>query len=187
MAGAVSHDGHSDARLQASRRIDWRFLLPDPRLGRVAYSGTVPEKLLAALHEFSNALETLDFTSERYDLVVVCNPSRELLQAAASAVKPGGALYAEFAGRWYRPARSIDLLKQSGFMSVQAYWHWPTVEKCTKFIPLHNSSGLQLVLIKGRDGTIPHIETILIRWLDRTRLLRPGIRHFSLVAERGNV
>lgn len=181
---------NSDARLQASRRVDWRFLLPDPRLGRVAYIGSASENLLDALHQFSDSLsllETLDTTGDLYDLVVVCEPSHELLRAASGAVKPGGALYAEFAGRWYRPDDHIGVLKQAGCAKVQAYWHWPSVEKCTKLIPLHNPSALRLALIKGRIGSVPRIETVLLQGLYRTRLLRLGIRHFSLVAERGNV
>ncbi|MEX1104209.1 MAG: hypothetical protein WED87_08155, partial [Dehalococcoidia bacterium] len=36
-------------RLELARRIDWRFLLADPRLGRVSVAGRPDDVLLAAL------------------------------------------------------------------------------------------------------------------------------------------
>lgn len=41
-----------DMLLQASRRVDWRFLLPNPALGRVAYVGPVDSEHAASLRLF---------------------------------------------------------------------------------------------------------------------------------------
>jgi hypothetical protein len=43
----------ADALLQASRRVDWRFLLSHPNLGRLAYLGSEDRPLVEALHLLS--------------------------------------------------------------------------------------------------------------------------------------
>ena len=50
----TQHD--TEALLQASRRVDWRFLLPDPELGRVGYAGPARGALVDALRKFSASL-----------------------------------------------------------------------------------------------------------------------------------
>ena len=50
----------SDALLQASRRVDWRFLLPDPNLERVAYLGPANRSLWESLRLFSAALAVIE-------------------------------------------------------------------------------------------------------------------------------
>ena len=52
-----------EAVLQASRRIDWRFLLPTPDLGQVACIGVTDADLLESLALFSVRLDVVDSTS----------------------------------------------------------------------------------------------------------------------------
>src|ERR1044071_531014 len=64
----------ADVLLQASRRVDWRFLLPDPNLGRVAYFGPARGALLESLRLFSAALalgEAASSGGAQHDLVVI--------------------------------------------------------------------------------------------------------------------
>ena len=92
---------HSDALLQASRRVDWRFLLPDPYLGHVAYLGPTHDSLLHSLRLFSASLTVVEGLgagnerSARYDVVVVCSPPPGALERAAELIRPGGFLYVE--------------------------------------------------------------------------------------------
>ncbi|MCK5923931.1 MAG: hypothetical protein KAG66_23555, partial [Methylococcales bacterium] len=46
---STQHAYDADTLLQASRRIDWRFLLPSPELGQVGIVGGVPDDLRTAL------------------------------------------------------------------------------------------------------------------------------------------
>src|SRR6266550_7858613 len=57
MTGPAVHDRFS--RLRASHRIDWRFLLPDVRLGRVAYLGD-DDELVASLEAGGASVEILE-------------------------------------------------------------------------------------------------------------------------------
>src|SRR5262245_35723918 len=85
----------ADALLQASRRVDWRFLLPDPNLGRVAYLGPARGALLESLRLFSVSLALGEAAGAQYDVVVAHNPSLDGLRHAAELVRPGGFLYLE--------------------------------------------------------------------------------------------
>ena len=95
---------HSDALLQASRRVDWRFLLPNPNLGHVVYLGPARDALAHSLRLFSASLTVVDSLGasdergECYDVVVVCSPSLGALERAAELIRPGGLLYVEVYG-----------------------------------------------------------------------------------------
>lgn len=60
LAETALHGPSNDTLLQLSRRIDWRFLLPDPELGRVACFGASDELLVSALKRFSAALTLVE-------------------------------------------------------------------------------------------------------------------------------
>jgi len=88
---------------QTIRRLDWRFLLPDPALGRVAYLGPASDSLAAALRASGAALAVItgplaDADRAAFDTVVAVDPLRESLAAAADLLCPGGWLYAEVSG-----------------------------------------------------------------------------------------
>lgn len=93
----------TDALLQASRRLDWRFLLPHPELGHVGYLGAADDELFESLRLFSAAITRIDLSSigggsaaaRRYDVVVLSDPSYEDLAAAPGLLRPGGSLYLE--------------------------------------------------------------------------------------------
>jgi hypothetical protein len=149
---AVNHD----ALLLASRRVDWRFLLPDPELGRVAYIGVADERLLESLRLFSTELVTGEGAERepaeaRYDLVVLRNPHDDDLDSASRLVRPEGWLYIEVekslrraeahaskSARGY--ARS---LRQRGFVDVEAHVHWPDFASCRAIVPLDDAAAVR--------------------------------------------
>lgn len=107
----------ADILLQVSRRLDWRFLLPDPDLKRVAYLGPENNNLLEALLFWdpsvthSRALQDPNEVSPAFDLVVVKNPSIQALELAEKLVRPGGYLYVEAIG-WSKLIKPQNLLKR---------------------------------------------------------------------------
>lgn len=154
----------SGALLPASRRVDWRFLLPDPLLGDVICVGPVTQALADSLQIFSVSLANLkpdDSGDEHggaplYDVAVASNPSRLAMSHMASLVKPGGFVYLEAHGltsllrrsqrptRWqdfrqrglWPPRRYARVLQALGFKGIQVHWHWPDFENCKMIIPL---------------------------------------------------
>jgi hypothetical protein len=79
----------SEAALQISRRSDWRFLLPDPNLGQVAYLGAPCGTLAESLRLFSESHIVIGMpcenagTTRQYDVVVASRPSYQPLREAA--------------------------------------------------------------------------------------------------------
>jgi len=98
---------------QLLRRIDWRFLLPDPTLRRVAYVGSYDEVLLSALQTFSQSLITLHdsqqletSSAERsaYDLLVLRSTNPQDVMRANQMLTSGGYLYWEIDRRAALPS-----------------------------------------------------------------------------------
>ncbi|MFO7321155.1 MAG: hypothetical protein DIU68_005470 [Chloroflexota bacterium] len=180
-------------RLQQSRRLDWRFLLPDPRLGAIGYFGPQDETLLAALREFSSSVEALDWEHEReaaFDGVVVKQPaSARLLAQAAQAVRPGGFLYVELRrkprqalvghSRTYRAA-----LIRAGFEEPEYHWHWPDFERCTRFVPLNVPGPLMFDLSNGARGPRRFFFSAAARVAVASGLLARVVPCISLIATR---
>jgi hypothetical protein len=184
----------AEALLQASRRVDWRFLLPDPNLGQVAYLGSGHDSLVESLRAFSVSLTHIetalagDHTTEHYDVVVTSDPSYETLRIAASLVRPGGFLYVEVAqfSSWLR--YSVDyaaVIERLGFTEVQAHWHWPDFKSCTKIIPLAGREALRFALATGRGDLAAWLKALLGRWFVQSGVLARLAPCFSVIAQRG--
>lgn len=151
-----------EALLQASRRIDWRFLLPTPDLGQVACLGVADADLLESLHLFSAAVEIADATSRQeldavYDVVVLRNPRRETIEAGCRLARPGGWVYVEvetsIASKHGDAPRSVRAcereLKRSGLVDTSTYVHWPDFGSCRAIVPLGEVAAVRHGLARG--------------------------------------
>jgi hypothetical protein len=77
------------------RRVDWRFLLPNPWPKKIAVA--VRGLLLDSVPLLGgDVIELQSGLPGESDLVVLQNPDRRQLRAAWGALTPGGALYAEW-------------------------------------------------------------------------------------------
>ncbi len=154
-----------EALLQASRRIDWRFLLPTPDLGRVACICVTDADLLESLALFSASLDVADSTSAAgldapYDLVVLRNPRREVIEAVPGLLRPGGWLYVEV--ETSIPSRHADAprsargcartLRRMGLVEVDTHVHWPDFASCRAIIPLDDVAAVRHGLARGRTS-----------------------------------
>ena len=175
-----SADEH-DLLLQASRRVDWRFLLPSPELRRVGCIG-VEAELVAACARFGDSSVELRDPREgeagSFDVVVLSAPSPRVLSEAVSLLGPDGWLYVELyapfsrRGRRRRPRLSRDyraLLEGLGLLEVQAHWHWPSFSSCTEIIPLDDSGVIRNALSRRARGATP--KAVAARVVVATRLL----------------
>jgi hypothetical protein len=135
-----------DALLQASRRLDWRFLLPAPTLNHVIYLGPRAGALLDSLHRFSCRLvvagdSPLLASAAPFDLAVVSAPSLDTLQMAERLLRPGGHVYIETHGalsrrRGLHVAAVRRVLRRLAFSAVRVAAHWPDFERCTRIVAL---------------------------------------------------
>lgn len=171
--------------LNRIRRLDWRFLLPDPSLGRVVYLGAAESGLLAALQASGVPVTVLagdgdDHERASFDTAVVARPTPHDLAAAAELLRPGGWLYAELRGSPGAARRIADPLRRLGFAAAQRHWHWPDFERCTRILPLDDVGALTYGLVKGQGGA----RAVLLRGLIRSGVLPWLARSVSVVAER---
>ncbi len=147
------------------RRIDWRFLMDDPALGRVAYRGPDPGRLLSSLRQEADSARSLpaadrDGTARPdrpdVDLVVLRQPDGRDLRDARRALAAGGRLYcevdrragiAELLGRPADPSTDVPagallpgdgtgLLREEGFADVRLQAHYPSFDRCREIVPL---------------------------------------------------
>lgn len=183
----------ADARLQASRRLDWRFLLPDPALGRVAYVGAAQPALIEALQLLaaqvdlwtaasSGAENALPGSPDAYGLVVAHAPAAGAFEAtlrqAAALLRPGGTLYLETRGRL---TRRLAALRRVGLANVAAYWIWPNFAACTKIIPVDHLATV--AQFEGARLNRWGVGRLLPR-LARSRLAHDLIPCLGIVAQR---
>ena len=197
----------SDALLQASRRLDWRFLLPDPALDRVAYIGLAHGALVESLRLFSTSLTVVDpraadDRTAQYDVVVATDPTYAMLQRAVALVRPGGCLYVEThaalrlrrrgdtgrrmnkSPRLRYAADYVTVLRRLGLASVEAHWHWPNFESCAEIVPLDDRAALLLAFARRQSGPAARMKSTLGRWLLRGGLFARLVPCFSVVGRK---
>ncbi len=197
------------ALLPVSRRLDWRFLLPEPVLGDVVCLQPVASSLAESLQIFSASLATLtpqEAGDPRQracaDLLVACDPSREALSRTTVLLKPGAYIYVEAqgifprlkrrarlrrgngagSGSLWRPETYRQLLRDLGFTQVQAYWHWPNFERCKMMIPLKSPAAAQLAFDRGGQSVAARLKTGLGRAVVSAGLLAWVVPYFSVTA-----
>jgi len=146
-----------DERLRHARRVDWRFLLPAPELGRVAIGGAPDPSLHAALTSVAGIpvvalpapsaardIASRDIASrEAFDTVVLSGRlERTDVIAAAAGVAARGHLVIEVdglltstrrlgavPGTATRIARSLT----AGGFDVRVWLAWPSIARATAF------------------------------------------------------
>jgi hypothetical protein len=207
----IEREGLSpDSVLDTVRRLDWRFLLPSPVLDRVAYLGLNRGELVKALRIFSDSLTILDEPTtrlnrnEKYTLVVIENPDKEVLVNAGDLVDKRGSLYIEIHGligsikRWPSTMRWMQLWKQGlgfprgyrellnrlGYSTINVYWHWPNFKACTRIMPLNDQNSIRYVIDQGGSDIKSTLEKVLGVGMLKTGLLRWMVPYFSLIANR---
>ncbi|CAN5421078.1 hypothetical protein BH10CHL1_BH10CHL1_45270 [soil metagenome] len=188
-----------DSLLQASRRIDWRFLLPDPRLGRVAYCGPAKNSLVSALKQFSTTLTPFPLTAAGvptpsnqpgFERVVLHSPTVSDLDCATKLLMPGGYLYWEIdrtkklAGL-HHFRHYVGVLAQRGFDDIHVHWHRPNFEACLELIPLDQPNVLRYVFARSAGNLSGQLQMAVGRILLKTTLLARLVPCFSLVACKG--
>jgi hypothetical protein len=187
----------NDVLLQASRRLDWRFLLPEPELGQVACIGSHDPELIESLRLFSSEFSTGDAAEDSrerapYDVVVLRNPTPEDLAGAISLLRPGGWAYVEVEGSSSlrrsghgRSARGYaNALRKLGLVDVGAYLHWPDFGSCRAIAALDDAVAVRQALARGRRGGRAGIVRRLAPVLAATHLLAAVAPCASAVGRR---
>jgi hypothetical protein len=162
------------------RRADWRFLLPEPSLGVVAYLAPHERALSQALRLVSRRVDLLAAPATRatHDLVVLTAGRPGSVRGARRLLRPGGWLYAEVPGPAVRAW--IRMLRRSGFDEVTAHWLWPTARSCREIVPLEREA-LHLALARRDPGARLAVRVRAARLLVRAGAFPLAIRRAAVV------
>ena len=173
--------------LQLSRRLDWRFLLPDPTLRRVVYRGAEQDELARALQRFSEAFSTEPM--QGCDLVVLRGPSTgQFVQAitahgvSAFYVELERFRWLERLRQWAAPGNLMRAARSHGF-SACAYWHYPDFATANRILPLDDPTPLLNVLAKD-SGAKARLKQIGLTTLFTSGLLARALPCISVIGYR---
>jgi hypothetical protein len=125
------------------RRVDWRFLLPDPEPGRtVCFTADADLRYAVALVSRSTA-DPQSRPLNDCDLAVLVDPKPATLHAAWTALRPGGVCYAEWHARWMGGLHAVrQRLEAAGFGHVRFYCPWRAPPRCRLWLPLEAPGAL---------------------------------------------
>jgi len=194
----------TDGALQIARRLDWRFLLPEPQLRRVGYCGPENTSLARALAKFSASFEILSAAgtaglTSSFDLIVLVAPALPQMEAASRMLAPAGYLYAEMQSAWGSLEKSgrlsfaqnfvglenyITALQGLGFAEIKAYWHRPSFENAVQIIPVHDERALEYIFSQRAANLLGQLKLATGKSLLKTRWLMRWFQSMSLVACR---
>jgi hypothetical protein len=182
-------------RLVTVRRVDWRFLLAQPRPRRVVYLGEHADDLVAALREISDdvRLGVPAGATGVCDVLVVVRPTPEELARAPAILRPGGWIYIETGGLLRGRGRTgalrgvsacVRALRRLEFENVTAQWHFPDFESCLEIVPLGDRRALSLSLRRRQRRLGTRLLVLAARLALRLRLLPHLVPSASVVGSR---
>jgi hypothetical protein len=184
--------------LQSSRRVDWRFLLPQPQLGRTVYIGRPDAALLDALRAHADltvaAADAAPPPRSSFDLAVLKDASLESVRAGRDLVRPGGWVYAEVGGGLRRPgaalfgARPVSRWRRAfagaGLTEVTAHWHVPGHHAAAFLVPLADQGSVRLLLRRHQGSAAGRAKAVAGRVLAAGGLVELAVRDASLLGQR---
>lgn len=209
---SISNGGRRkpDPTAQTTRRLDWRFLLPDPDLRRVIYFGPGSDRLLESLRRLaafvevggSPAPEDCPHAPGSFDLSVLQGDCHRSVERASQLLRGQGMLYWELGRAPLIPSRqgsrtrgSIlhrlrarhryrSLLQSQGFEDIRTYWHHPNFEECRQIIPAGEPKLFTYRL--SQAGSIrSHLAKRTFAWLAcRTGLVGHLAPSVSVIAQK---
>jgi hypothetical protein len=138
------------------RRVDWRFVLPNPEPTRaVCFTSGM---LARAVRLIAQSVADPHGSPRDCDLAVAVNPDAGTLAIAWRALIPGGNLYTEWTlPRLRRNSSLRSRLEGSGFENVALYWCWPPPCRgpALFWIPLENPGAISHFLTTRPSASGP--------------------------------
>ena len=175
-------ESNVDELLPLSRRLDWRFLLPDPTLNRVTFSGPESSTLLVALQRFSRELAE---QGQPTDLLVMIDPTladfmRHIGSAAAFYLELNRPTWQKRLRQAAAPTGYLRAAARAGFQA-DSYWHYPDFEAATRIIPLSVASPLLNVVAKNRHDAKTRLKVAGMGWLLKSGALARTVPCLSII------
>lgn len=130
--------------------LDWRFLLPDPSLGRTACVN-VPVGLRDALFYAGTEVVMLDGVPAEsdwgsFDVVICCRPSRPPLADAVRLLRANGTAIVRLPGWPVRASSMRQGCRQLGARMLGMYLHYPNFALSRYILPMHDQAAARFAL-----------------------------------------
>ncbi len=180
-----THGEAEEQLLLAIRRADWRFLLPDAHLDRVAYAAPHDPALVRALELVARQLrltEAVGLQAAGADVVVATGAGPQAAARLVAGVRPGGWLYAE--ARGVASARWAAALRGAGFEEVDVVWLWPDAARPKEMVALSDAHAVRHALGRRDPGARLRMRAWAARALLATGLLRLVVPSVAIVGRR---
>ncbi len=176
----------------AVRRLDWRFLLPNPRLGRVGYIGKEGTSLAWSLEHFSETFIRVVPGEQGRQLAVdllVCEEQADRVTVAEAArrLAPGACLYCEITKPRLLSLNSgiSRFLRKMGYGEIEIYWARPGFENCLELVPVKEKSALKFLFSRNLAGVKGRMISLAGTLLSHMGLAALCCRRLSVVARKG--
>lgn len=171
--------------LERVRRVDWRFLLPDPLPRRVACLAPHDPSVAEAFELLGAEVTTGPGAAApwgSYDVVVTRRARPVDVQRAAELLRPGGSIQLEVRGRQARGC--ARRLRAHGFVQARAYWNWPGWRDCRELVLLDSPDVIRFALGRRRQHGLAAAKGRLGRALLRAGVLPLAVSQASVLAAK---
>jgi hypothetical protein len=190
LASAVGGMTQTAAANDLLRRVDWRFLLPDPAPRRVLIIGdetkSVVEACKAIFEDVEHAPDGSRASQTAPELVVAIDLTPAL---ARQVIRIGNhSLYGEFREEIARrPFRQLSFLRAqfiaAGFSEVNFHWHYPDFDRCTHIFSCGDPTPI-LWYARRRRGFLHQLQRSILGIAIRIGVLPYLVKSLSITATR---
>ncbi len=132
------------------RRVDWRFLLPDPGAGAARIVCFTRGELRKAVELIAGELREPGTRPGDNDLAIVVDPDDATLAAARTALRDGASLYGEWRSPFLTARALTDRLRRAGFSDVRCYRPWPSLGATQAWLPVGSRGPRSYFLLHHR-------------------------------------
>lgn len=123
------------------RRVDWRFLLPNPKPRRTLNLATgILQRAVELIS--ADVVGPAEVRPVAYDLAVMVDPKHSTLVLAREKLSHGGRCYTEWRYPLIGPRGATRRLAAAGFSRISCYWPWPSPSRAYYWLPLNASGAL---------------------------------------------
>lgn len=177
-----------DAATEASRRLDWRFLLPAVP-GRTLLLSPLEPEAVALLGREAISMQASSLAGRPgpdeapFDLAFLRNPDGPELAAAADRLGGDGVVYVETTNPLVR-AITRRKLRRLGFASTEAYWYLPSFEDATAVVSLADPNAVRYLLARPRGRRTGRLAARFASYLVGTPIQGLVARNVALVGKR---
>lgn len=175
---------HATLDLHSWRRLDWRFLLPLVEQSHLGLGGRPDADLAAAARLFDpETVEVAVAPTGSCDVVFLAVPDRTEIRSAVDALRPGGWLCVEVVRGARRPLTLrgwARLLRATGLVQIDIFWHAPTLASSTRIVPIASAAAVRSTLARHQGLRFGRLRAMVAGLA-----LRCGL--FGLIVPEGTV